>query len=163
MGIDDSRRVMNGVVRGGRADSNVPAYRALGFSLIVSCMSMSLSGCAMDNPAIPVRLGPHVAAIVSCAERGITPNQCNAVSSRLFRIDTSGRVQLDVAYACDQRAPLSAMEQAGFKVSAHVHVPPYCVIEGWMRPEAIKTLEQMPDLRSISLPAYAISEAPAAE
>ncbi len=70
------------------------------------------------------------------------------------RFDTRGRVEADVHYTCSSRAPTKALADAGFSVNTSAHLPPLCVVEGWVAPVALPTLAAISGVTSIKLPSY---------
>lgn len=116
-------------------------------------LCVTLSACA-TQPAMTAQLAPHVAELVACADSGRALKECKSVPSALIRVDKAGRVQLDVSYQCNGTPPLADLNRMGFKVSAHVHAPPLCAVEGWMIPNRIRMLQRVPNATAISLPAY---------
>ena len=72
----------------------------------------------------------------------------------LARFDQQGRVQLDVRYDCAAAAPTVALSAAGLVVGASVHIPPLCVVEGWLPANALPELASLSGVASIDLPVY---------
>jgi hypothetical protein len=68
--------------------------------------------------------------------------------------DAQGRVQADVHYNCSSSAPTAALQAAGFSISGSATLPPLCVIEGWVPPEALPTLADAGGVTRIKLPSY---------
>src|SRR5947209_13673471 len=53
------------------------------------------------------------------------------------RFDGQGRVEADIHYDCSSSAPQSALTAAGLTASSATHLPPLCVVEGWIAPGAM--------------------------
>lgn len=75
-------------------------------------------------------------------------------SNQQARFDARGRVQADVHYNCSSGAPLAALTTAGFSASGSAVLPPLCVVEGWVVPEALPTLAGVSGVTRIKLPSY---------
>lgn len=71
------------------------------------------------------------------------------------RFDARGRVQVDVHLDCAAAAPTAQLVAAGLTIGSTVHVPPYCIVEGWIAPAAIPGLASVSGVTLIKVPAYA--------
>ncbi|MGH8218218.1 MAG: S8 family serine peptidase [Steroidobacteraceae bacterium] len=71
-------------------------------------------------------------------------------------IDQTGRVQIDVHYACASSAPRPALTSAGLSIVTEVDVPPFCVTEGWAAPAALARIASVAGVTSVTLPRYAL-------
>jgi hypothetical protein len=86
------------------------------------------------------------------AQRSAAPEAGESHSQARF--DSQGRIQIAVHYDCASQAPLRALSAAGLAVSAAVHVPPLCSVEGWSPATAIPDLASLHAVRTIDLPVY---------
>jgi hypothetical protein len=77
-----------------------------------------------------------------------------AVAAGPARFDAQGRVEADVHYNCSAGAPTKTLAAAGLSASAAASLPPLCVIEGWVAPEALPTLATVGGVTRITLPSY---------
>ena len=70
-------------------------------------------------------------------------------------ITTQSRVEADVHYDCSSNAPTAALIAAGLSVSGTTHLPPLCVVEGWIPVVAVPALGGVPGVTLVQLPSYA--------
>jgi hypothetical protein len=75
-------------------------------------------------------------------------------SDEQAHFDREGRVQADVHYNCSSAAPTAALKAAGFAASGTAMLPPLCVVEGWVLPEALPTLAAVSGITRIKVPSY---------
>ena len=87
----------------------------------------------------------------------VAPNLQSVYDSRstaLAHFDSQGRVEADVHYRCSSRSPSAALTAAGLTVTGSAFLPPLCVVEGWIAPEALPTLASTGNVTRIKLPSY---------
>jgi hypothetical protein len=72
------------------------------------------------------------------------------------RIDSAGRVQVDVHFDCSTPAPTRQLTAAGMQVNTTVKRPPLCVVEGWVSPAALPKVAAVSNVKLVKLPAYAL-------
>jgi hypothetical protein len=70
------------------------------------------------------------------------------------RFDVQGRVEADVHYDCSSSAPRTALAGAGLSASSATHLPPLCVIEGWIAPSALAQLANVSGVTGVKIPSY---------
>ena len=70
------------------------------------------------------------------------------------RFNEKGWVQADVHYDCSNEA--RSLIAARLSVSSSVRLASYCVVEGWVAPEALSQLAAEQGVERVSLPSYAI-------
>lgn len=106
------------------------------------------------------RVSPRLLALYDAAARGPAPAPTSTPSAGASplapHVDAAGRVEVDVYYDCAQRAPLDALASAGLSTGASVHVPPLCVVEGWIAPAQIARLASVAGVTRVELPRYAL-------
>src|ERR1700761_9501031 len=105
-------------------------------------------------------IGPSSAGAVDVQWRSRVSTTLQSVydsgnNSNSARFDKQGRVQTDVHYNCSSAAPTSALTSAGLSVSAKAHLPPLCVVEGWIAPASLPTLATVTDVTGVRTPSYA--------
>jgi len=83
-----------------------------------------------------------------------------ATSGPTARFDARGRVQVDVHFNCSAAAPTQALAAAGLSINASVHVPPLCVVQGWIAPNAVSSLASLPNVLRVEVPKYALRRKP---
>src|SRR3569833_4193870 len=71
------------------------------------------------------------------------------------RLDAQGRVEADVHYDCSSAAPSATLATAGLAASSVTHLPPLCVVEGWISPSALPQLSNVSGVTRIKIPSYA--------
>jgi Subtilase family len=76
-------------------------------------------------------------------------------AANMARFDGLGRVEADVYYNCSSGAPAAAVAAAGLSASGGTHLPPLCVVEGWIAPSALPTLAAVAGVTRVKLPSYA--------
>ena len=76
------------------------------------------------------------------------------------RFDLAGRVQVDVLVDCAINAPTAALVAAGLHGPVSIHVPPFCVVEGWVAPAALPALTSVPGVTRVKTPAYGVRSPP---
>jgi len=99
------------------------------------------------------------------AEQSGTPAEHVAqftISGRPAHRDAVGRVQVDVRLQCDAPAPAAALTAAGLRLGTSLHLPPYCITEGWIAAAQLPALSAVPAVQRIELPHYATRRAPPA-
>ena len=77
-----------------------------------------------------------------------------------WRVDTAGRVQVDVRYDCTKSAPTAALNALGMRTDAAVKLPPLCVVEGWVAPAALTGIAALDGVSSVQPPVYASQRRP---
>ncbi|MBV9913569.1 MAG: S8 family serine peptidase [Sinobacteraceae bacterium] len=82
------------------------------------------------------------------------------IDHRSMRIDTDGRVQIDVWYDCSRAAPVSALAADGLAIAEAVHLGTFCVVEGWVSPTGLAALAAVETVERIDLPTYATPHPP---
>lgn len=82
------------------------------------------------------------------------PSSTAAPSPFVPHIDAGGRVQVDVHYDCASRAPVEALTAAGLSIGATVHVPPLCVLEGWVAPASLASIARVAGVTRVTIPSY---------
>jgi hypothetical protein len=75
--------------------------------------------------------------------------------SPAIRYDSTGRLQLDVAFDCAQSAPTAALRATGMVIGTTVKAPPMCVAEGWASVASVPALASLPSVKKVDLPKYA--------
>src|SRR3569833_3331799 len=73
----------------------------------------------------------------------------------LARVDAQGRVEADVHNDCSTAAPSATLATAGLSASSATHLPPLCVVEGWISPSALPQLSNVSGVTRIKIPSYA--------
>lgn len=71
------------------------------------------------------------------------------------RFDAQGRVEADVHYDCSSGVPEPALTAAGLVASTATHLPPLCVVEGWIAPSALAQLAAVSGVTHVKAPSYA--------
>src|SRR5262249_47821820 len=71
------------------------------------------------------------------------------------RFDAQARVEADVHYDCTSSVPAAALAAAGLAVSGTAHLPPLCVVEGWVDPAALPKLTTVSGVTRVKVPSYA--------
>jgi len=80
------------------------------------------------------------------------PRATRAVES--WRFDAQGRVEADVHYDCSSSVPKAALAAAGLTPSGTTHLPPLCVVEGWVAPSALPKIAAVAGVTRIRTPSY---------
>jgi subtilase family protein len=78
-----------------------------------------------------------------------------ATGADTARFDARGRVEADVHYDCAAGAPNDALAAVGLSVSSATHLPPLCIIEGWIAPGALPQLVAVSGVTQVKIPSYA--------
>lgn len=125
-------------------------------SLFAFAIFFGVAACVSHSrqDSTPV-LSQQISALMTCTADGISPQKCTNVPPSLMRIDSTGRIQVDLRYPCDTNPPLEAARTAGLAITLQVSSGPYCVIEGWILPSLLRKLAEIKGLLTISLPTYA--------
>ncbi len=77
-----------------------------------------------------------------------------------LRIDSDGRVQIDIWYDCSRAAPTSALAATGVDIADAVHLGTFCVVEGWLRPTDLAAVAAVEAVERVELPTYATPHQP---
>lgn len=117
---------------------------------------------ALSSPFAPAaaaeawraRVSAKLLALYDAAAHGRSASSSTPSSPLAPRVDTNGRVQIDVHYDCTSTVPRSALISAGVSIDTSVHLPPYCVIEGWAAPTALGGIAGAAGVTSVTLPSY---------
>lgn len=102
------------------------------------------------------RLAPVALALAVMA----TSSTARANATGPWRLDASGRAQMDVYYDCTESAPTAPLSNAGLKIGASVKLPPLCVVEGWADPAALPAIAAVNGVTAVRPPAYAAHRQP---
>src|SRR6185312_1717308 len=70
------------------------------------------------------------------------------------RFDAQGRVEADVHYDCSSSVPTAALTAAGLTPSGTTHLPPLCVVEGWVAPTALPKVAAVAGVTRVKIPSY---------
>lgn len=115
--------------------------------------------CALFLTALPHDTGAveawraHVAIGLQSVHD--TPRQASPPpSANRARLDAQGRVEADVHYDCSSSVPTAALTAAGLSVGSAAHLPPLCVVEGWIAPAALPTIATLPGITRVKIPSY---------
>jgi hypothetical protein len=138
-------------------------------SLVFGTLCLSITPAATPSPTSDWQA--HVSSDVLSVYKAATTNPApasasgGAIAPQLSavpgsHIDTAGRVQVDVVFDCGKSTPTAAVAAAGLKINAAVRVAPFCIIEGWLVPEAIPSLASVAGVKQIKLPVYALRRQP---
>ncbi len=142
--------------------SRVAISALLGFAVAASCIVVARGEPYEEWRA---RVSAKLLAVYDAAARGEAPAPSGAssaaappatVSPFSPHIDAMGRVQVDVHYDCSSNAPVAALASAGLSVGASVHVPPLCVVEGWIAPAGLASLASVAGVTHVAMPTYAL-------
>lgn len=98
----------------------------------------------------PVLQSLHDAPVGVSLAQGATGLPAGAAGAR----DAAGRVEVDVHHDCSSAPPLKALAAAGLSIGASAHLPPLCVVEGWVDPGALPDLAAVSSVTRITLPSY---------
>jgi hypothetical protein len=74
--------------------------------------------------------------------------------TNVARFDAQGRVEADVHYDCSSGVPTAALADAGLVASSATHLPPLCVVEGWIAPSALPQLANVIQVTRVKIPTY---------
>jgi hypothetical protein len=136
------------------------------FAVGVGALITSLLASAVTAPSASWQsrvsrdlLNVYTAATVASAA-AVTPAKPAAPAPLGARFDSQGRVQVDVHVACAAGTPAKLLSAAGLNVGTAVHVPPYCVVEGWMSPTALPAVAAVSGVTIVRLPSYAFRKRP---
>jgi hypothetical protein len=77
-------------------------------------------------------------------------------SAQAAHFDPQGRVEADVHYDCSATVPTAALTSAGLSVRGTAHLPPLCVIEGWVAPGALPQLAAVAGVTRVKIPSYVV-------
>jgi Subtilase family len=130
--------------------------RIQGLVLVLGCflLSVGIAGQASWHEKVTSQvLSVYTAA--TAARVDPTLRASAAPSALGSHFDSRGNVQVDVHYDCAVKAPLSALKAAGLKIGTSLHIPPSCVVEGWVTPAALSQIASVPGVKLVKLPAYA--------
>ena len=83
-----------------------------------------------------------------------SPLRTSSATSATARFDAQGRVEADVQYDCSSSVPTTALAAAGLSASGATHLPPLCVVEGWVAPNALPTLAAVSGVTRVKVPSY---------
>lgn len=148
-----------------------PRYLAWGSLTLLGIAAAVSAGAAHADAAVDwrARVSAKLLSIYDAAARGRTsaPSGGSSASTApsapgygaspfLPHIDTQGRVQVDVHYDCSLAAPVGALAAAGLSVDTSVHVPPLCVVEGWIAPSGLPSIASAVGVSSVTVPRYAL-------
>jgi Subtilase family len=130
-----------------------PAAGVIFLSLIASASSAPNSG--WQGRVSHDLLNLYSAATLATSATSAPSAGSAALSSTVARFDARGRVQVDVHVDCAAAAPATALAAAGLKIGTAVHLPPYCVVEGWAPAASVPALASVAGVTRVKLPAYA--------
>ncbi|MGH8259231.1 MAG: hypothetical protein ACREUG_06025, partial [Steroidobacteraceae bacterium] len=113
------------------------------------------------------RVAARLQSLYDSAARGEAPAPAaraagTATSTIAPHIDARGRVQVDVHYDCSLKAPTSALASAGLSVGTSVALPPLCVVEGWIAPNALPGIATVSGVTRVAVPTYVLRAHPPA-
>jgi hypothetical protein len=141
----------------------------------IACLAAlaGIAAPARPSDAWRARLSKRLLALYESARAGEQPSAqgsaiqgtspaapAGAPSLGSPRLDATGRVQVDVHYDCDTAALSAELTSAGLSINAATHVPPFCVIEGWIAPDALPRLASIAGVSRVSVPSYALPRRP---
>lgn len=96
----------------------------------------------------------RVAAGLQSVYDAHTHRQTAPLSGAKARFDPQGRVEADVHYDCSSAVPRAALAAAGLFAGSSTHLPPLCVIEGWVAPSALPQLANVSGVTHVKIPSY---------
>lgn len=76
------------------------------------------------------------------------------------RYDAAGRVQVDVLINCAMKVPTAALTSAGLRGQVSIHVPPMCIVEGWVAPAGLAGIASVAGVQKVKTPAYSTRSPP---
>jgi len=101
-----------------------------------------------------------VAALAVMAAIAVSPcakaadATAGALEAAGAHVDTTGRLQVDVHFACSIAPPVAALSAAGLTVTASVTAGTLCVVEGWVQPADLTQLGAVGGVLQITAPSY---------
>jgi Subtilase family len=140
-----------------------PVLRAAGIgALLVSLVAGAGPASSWQSLVSPELLALYRSAATSKAASATSPTTTSppTLSALAPRLDSKGRVQVDVLFDCSLSAPTQALTAAGLAVNASIKVPPMCVVEGWIVPKGLPNLASIASVKKIVAPSYSSHSIP---
>jgi hypothetical protein len=116
--------------------------------------ALLLTALPHDADAIEAWRGRVATALQSVYDARTRQQTAPANGLNAARLDAQGRVEADVHYDCTSGAPTAALAAAGLSAANATHLPPLCVVEGWIAPSALPQLANVSGVTRVKVPSY---------
>jgi hypothetical protein len=125
--------------------------RRLALALSSAC-ALLLAAIPRDTTAVEAwrtRVAPGLQSTYDASRQALP------IASSRVRFDGEGRVEADVHYDCSSSVPTPVLRAAGMEVMGQTHLPPLCVVEGWVAPSALPAVAGVSGVTRVKIPSYA--------
>jgi len=132
-----------------------PVSRFLAF-ILPGAAALLLAALPHDTHAIETWRGRVAIGLQSVYDAHTHRQTVAGNGGNAARLDAQGRVEADVYYDCSSdEVPKAAFAAAGLSTSSATHLPPLCVVEGWIAPSALPQLASVSGVTRVKVPSYA--------
>jgi Subtilase family len=123
--------------------------------LLIGFVGIVVAWGSVESPAATadawrLRISGKLLAIYDASPSG------RSAATAAARFNEKGWVQADIHYDCAGETPTQALVSAGLSVGASVRLAPFCVIEGWVAPQALDHIARVAGVTRVTLPTYAV-------
>jgi hypothetical protein len=121
---------------------------------LLSCGALLLVAQPRDTGAVETwraRVATGLQSVYDTAGQQVMPA---GTANSVARFDPQGRVEADVHYDCSSTVPKAALIAAGLTPSGTTHLPPLCVVEGWVAPTALPRIAAVAGVTRVGVPSY---------
>lgn len=128
------------------------------FGLVFALIMPTLGENSISITAWRTHVSPRLVAEWKKSQAGLTTKSSATQpqpNPNHMRLDSTGRVQVDVFHTCGLSIDKATFTALGFSVSSTVNVKPFCVIEGWVSFQSIPDIAIIPNVTFVDLPVYA--------
>ena len=122
-------------------------------AVLLLSSALFLAALPRDTSAIPPWRSRVATGLQSVYDTAVQTSPAGAANNTA-RFDAQGRVEADVHYDCSASVPKTALAAAGLTVSGTAHLPPLCVVEGWIAPAALPKIAAVAGVTRVAIPSY---------